>query len=183
MGSIVRRIRILVCWCGSFWAMAQVSPGPEPTAPLKVATARNDPPTADLRLVSAAEREDWAAVHELLQKGIAVNVQGPDGSTALLWTTHNRSLQIVRGLIAAGADPNLANQYGVSPLLEACRQGNAATAFVLLSAGANPSQPGTEGETPLMAASATGILEIVQKLITLGVNVNAKERVQDQTAL
>jgi ankyrin repeat protein len=134
-------------------------------------------------MVSAAEREDWAAVHELLQKGIAVDVQGPDGSTALLWATHNRSLQSVRGLIAAGADPNLANQYGISPLLEACRQGNAAIAFALLSARANPSQPGTEGETPLMAASATGNLELAQKLVALGVNVNAKERVQDQTAL
>src|SRR5215469_14497510 len=100
MGSIVRRIGIVVCWCGSFWAMAQVSPGPESTAPLKVATARYEPPTADLRMVSAAEREDWAAVYELLQKGIAVDVQGPDGSTALLWATHNRSLESVRGLIA-----------------------------------------------------------------------------------
>jgi ankyrin repeat protein len=148
-----------------------------------MATARYEPPKADLRLVSAAEREDWAAVLELLQKGITVNLQGPDGSTALLWAAHNGSPGVVRSLIAAGAEPSRANQYGISPLLEACRHGNAAIALVLLSAGANPSQPGPERETPLMAASATGNLQIVQQLIARGVDVNAKERVQHQTAL
>ena len=191
MGLIDRRIGILVCWSASFWAMAQVSTAPQQAAPPKMASARYEPPKADLRLVSATEREDWATVQELLQKtvqellqkGIAVNVQGPDGSTALLWASHNRSLEVVRSLIAAGADPNRANLYGISPLLEACRQGNAAIALVLLSAGANPSQPGPEGETPLMAASASGNLEIVQKLMAIGVEVNAKESVQDQNAL
>ena len=55
-----------------------------------------------------------------------------------------------------------ANDYGVTPLLQASRTGDAAMVDLLLQAGANPARAHPEGETPLMAAARSGSVPAVR---------------------
>jgi ankyrin len=54
---------------------------------------------------------------------------------------------------------------------------------LLLKAGANPNTPIATGETPLMTCAKTGGVDAVRALISHDAAVNAKEPVQNQTAL
>ena len=89
----------------------------------------------------------------------------------------------MRRLLAAGANPNAANDHGVTPLALACENASAAIATALLSAGARPNAAAASGETPLMVAVRAGALEVVDALLARGADVNAKEPSHDQTSL
>ena len=86
-------------------------------------------------------------------------------------------------LLGAGADANAANDFRMTPLSEACTNGNAAFVRLLLKSGANPNTPIATGETPLMTCAKTGSADAVRMLIEYGAAVNAKEPTQNQTAL
>ena len=91
--------------------------------------------------------------------------------------------EMARALIAAGAAVNTPNHYGITPLLQASRSGDAPLIAALLKAGADPAATHPDGETPLMAASRTGRVDAVRLLLVAGANVNAAEAYQQQTAL
>jgi ankyrin repeat protein len=76
-----------------------------------------------------------------------------------------------------------ANHYGVTPLLEASRTGDAAMMGLLIKAGADPARAHRDGETPLMAAARSGSVPAVRLLLDRKVDVNAAESVQKTTAL
>jgi ankyrin repeat protein len=139
----------------------------------------------DHRLLSAASDGDLDAVRELIAggSGVHVNDVGPDGSTALLWAAYHSDLETAQALIEAGADVDMSNIYGISPLLQASRTGDAALVGALLGAGASIESPHPDGETALMAASRSGSLESVRLLVDAGADVNAIETYQEQTAL
>ncbi len=93
-------------------------------------------------LIPACERGYVEVVRELLKTTINVNHVNRLGWTALLeaillsdgGTTHQ---DIVRLLLAAGADPNLADQDGVTPLRHARQKGYRVIAEHLVAAGAH----------------------------------------------
>ena len=64
-------------------------------------------------LVDAAKRHDATAVRGLIGKRANVNETSRDGSTALLWAAYHSDVAMTRALITAGANPNLANKYGI----------------------------------------------------------------------
>src|SRR6195256_5372053 len=70
----------------------------------------------DSRLADAAMQRDAPAVRALLGQKVDVNMPGKDGTPALHWAVRADDVETVRLLIAAGADPKLANRYGVTPL-------------------------------------------------------------------
>jgi ankyrin len=86
-------------------------------------------------------------------------------------------------LIRAGANVNVANDLGVTPLVMACTSGNAPLVERLLAAGAHPNAALESGETALMLASRAGSLPAVNALLARGANVNALETTHGQTAL
>ena len=141
-------------------------------------------PAADFRLANAAEQKDKTAVRNLLKQRIGVDVPQPDGTTALTWAAHWDDLEIADLLVAAGANANIANDFGSTPLWEACNNGSGAMVEKLLKAGAsaNAVMLGT-GETVLMRCARTGNADAVKALIERGAGVNAKETTGDQTAL
>src|SRR5690242_12673864 len=94
-----------------------------------VGHAAGDPP-----LVAAARQDDVVAVHAFLTKHADVTQAAADGSTALLWAVYNADLDMTRALLAAGAPVDLANHYGVTPLLQASRAGDVGMIAVLLKA-------------------------------------------------
>ena len=124
-------------------------------------------------LADALEKNDLAAARTLMRDS-DVNVAQVDGMTALHWAVQRDDLATAQGLLAAKANPQAANRYGVTPLSLACTNGNAAMIALLLDAGAEVNAPLRGGETPLMTAARTGKLEPVKILLAHGATVDAK---------
>lgn len=139
--------------------------------------------TTDSRLVDAAKNQDQKAVRTLLTQKVDVNARSSDGTTALLWLAHWNDLDTANLLLGAGADANAANEFRMTPLSEACTNGNSAFVRLLLKSGANPNTPIATGETPLMTCAKSGSADAVRMLIEYGAAVNTKEPMQNQTAL
>ncbi|HYK58322.1 MAG TPA: ankyrin repeat domain-containing protein [Bryobacteraceae bacterium] len=138
---------------------------------------------ADSPLVEAARKQDQGAIRALLNQKTDVNARASDGSTALLWLAHWNDFDTADLLLRAGADANLANDFRMTPLSEACTNASAALVRLLLKSGANPNTAIATGETPLMTCAKTGNADAVRMLIEYGAAVNVKEPSQNQTAL
>ena len=89
---------------------------------------------------------------------------------------------IIEVLLKNGANVNVDNENGWTPLLEAVSQNDFATVKSLVNYGANVSAINNEGWTPLMQASKKGNLEILRFLLSNNADVNALNN-YDQTAL
>ena len=140
--------------------------------------------SADRALLDAVKaNESEAALEAVRQRGVNVDLREPDGSTALLYATHNEDLELVRQLIRRDANVNAVNDYGVSPLQEAASVGNAELIDILLKAGADVESRNHEGQTALMAVARTGRADAARILIDAGADVNAAENWGGQTAL
>ncbi len=137
---------------------------------------------ADLRLIEAVKARNMEAVRSLLKERVDVNARQPDGATALHWAAHRDDLTAADLLIRAGAR-EMANELGVTPLYLACTNRSAPMVKRLLAAGANPNAKLLRGETVLMECARTGDLAAVTALLAAGADVNAKESINDQTAL
>jgi len=138
---------------------------------------------ADLRLVDAARNQDPQQVRTLLNQRVDVNARSGDGSTALLWAAQWNAVDTAALLIRAGADPNAANDFRMTPLSQACTNGSAPFVDLLLKAGANPNTPVATGVPPIMTCARSGSLDAVRRLVAGDADVNAKEPSQNQTAL
>ena len=119
----------------------------------------------------------------LLDQHIDANASELDGTTALHWAAERNDLESAQLLIGAGAKPDTANRYGMTPLSLACTNGSGPMVALLLKAGANPNLAIPGGETPLMTASRTGKVEAVKELLAAGADVQAKEGRRGQTAI
>jgi len=137
----------------------------------------------DSRLVEAAKNQDQTAVRKLVSQKADVNARSSDGSTALLWAAHWNDLETANLLLGAGADANATNDFRKTPLSEACTNGNAALVRLLLKSSANPNTPIATGESPLLTCARSGSADAVRLLVEYGAAINAKEPIQNQTAL
>ena len=101
------------------------------------------------QLVSAAWSGDLVAAQDLLARGADINAhaiistsgQGVD-YTPLMWAVRRGWDDIVRFLIEKGADVNLADEKGITPLMTAATSGNGerfiSIVRLLVEAGADP---------------------------------------------
>ena len=137
----------------------------------------------DQRLLEAAKSQNHAALKTAIGQKIDVNRTDVDGMTALIWAAHQDDLDAVKMLLAAGANPKLANRYQLTALSEAANVGDGEMIEMLVKAGADVNVTYGEGETPLMTASRTGATRGVKALLEKGADVNAKDSYHGQTAL
>ena len=92
---------------------------------------------------------------------------------ALLEATHRDDLEASLRFIRSGANVNASTDLGVTPLWNACLNGNLALVNALLDKGASPNLALLRGETPLMIAARSGHTAIAERLLLKGALPNA----------
>ena len=131
-----------------------------------------------------------AIVRKLIAAGANVNATGAnvnlrglqDRSTPLQLAFARYHSEVAGLLLAAGADPNVRDEWGRAVLHDAALKGLANFAQVLLAHGAQVNVRDTEGLTPLHEAAWENHLEMVRLLLAHGADVNARD-IRGQTAL
>lgn len=122
----------------------------------------------------------------LLDSGASVKAVSRAGRTPLLIiAAESGSSEVVKMLLARGADPNAADKAGFTPLMMAAQANDLESVKSLVAAGAdvNPKPSGERPEAaaangfylaPLSWAAASGNVEMVRLLLAKGANVNAR---------
>ena len=139
---------------------------------LIIALANQSCLPADPPLIRAVKQGDIEKVIRALET-VSVNTK-PDGNTPLLMVAvQNRKEDIARLLIQKGADVNVTNNGGETPLINAAHRGLYPIVEMLLDAGANVNQASNGGYTPLMASCGRGHSEVAKLLLANGANTEA----------
>ncbi|MEV8320997.1 ankyrin repeat domain-containing protein [Streptomyces sp. NPDC059900] len=130
------------------------------------------------QLVRSAGDGDVIEVARLLRQGAVVDVPGCGGRTALDRAAEQGHADVVRQLLAAGADVGQpAGEYQeLTPLCLAAGRGHTAVVDVLLDAGARTGVQGRLRYIPLVlaaTASDEGHPETVDLLLDRGADINA----------
>ena len=103
-------------------------------------------------------------------EGADLSVRGGDGFTPLHLAAFFGGADVVRFILATGADPDAdaENPFSVRPLHSACARGDRDCARALLEAGANPNLAQQRGYTPLHSAAHLDDLELAKLLLAHG---------------
>lgn len=140
--------------------------------------------SGDTRIADAAMDGNREAVHSLLKRKANVNGAQGDGMTALHWAAYWDDVEMMKLLLAAGANVHAVTRVGaIPPLFLACANGSSAALELLLKAGANPNSINANGTTALMMAASSGNANAVKLLLDEGAGANAREAAHGQTAL
>jgi uncharacterized protein len=117
-----------------------------------------------------------AMVALLIEHGAPADLES-NGFTPLLWAAVRGRADETRLLLAAGANPNLA-QSGkkVLPLLLAAYTGHLSVVRLLVEHGANIHATNPQGGTALRSAADAGHIEIVRYLLGLGARSDIRDK-------
>jgi ankyrin repeat protein len=128
-------------------------------------------------LHEAATAKDSRPICEsLLAKGAELNAIDKHGYTPLALAAIRGRYEVVKFLIASGADIKLGSaDHATTPLHLAAKNNDLALAQQLISQGAGVKAPDYWNRTPLHFAAMKGSLELVKLLVEKGADVNAKE--------
>jgi len=131
------------------------------------------------QLMFGASQGDICQVRRVLSKRVDVNRGTDVGLTALMCASAGpraTAAESVRLLIGAGADVNLADRFGTTPLTYAVMSKNDDAAERLLAAGADPNARNCRGFTALHAATLRGYVPpLLQVLLDNGANRDARD--------
>ena len=125
----------------------------------------------------------------LLKHGVDVHAYDKYRDTALSLAAFNGRLEITRLLLDHGANPNVENDRGLTPLHQVSRgayssqEHGVGIARLLLECGVNVNAQTKNLFTPLHLAALNGRLEIAQLLLDHGANASAKGSKWRETAL
>ena len=124
-------------------------------------------------LVMSEAHEHPLAIAAVLAAGTDINAQDLMGDTALIRAVQNTGKRYHRGLtqqlLAAGADPNIGNNAGHTPLGEALLYGGTPETAALLTHGADVLHCNNDGMPPLFVANN---IDKCKLLIKHGADIN-----------
>ena len=113
---------------------------------------------------------------------------GEGGATAFWRASQSSDLVLMKLLLAHGADPNINNANGVTPLAvssgigwvegltyEWSKEANVEAVKLLLSLGNDPNQQDAPGRTALHGAGHKGATGVIQVLVDAGAKVDIKD--------
>lgn len=133
--------------------------------------------TIDDRLLFAAASGKVPDIEACLAEGAAVNFQRDDGVSSLhagAW-----SADAVRVLLRAGANPNIQNKSGDTPLIVAASKCSTDVVRMLIDHGADITCRRSNNATALHVACAAGAHDIVEALVERGADVAALNAAKD----
>lgn len=120
-------------------------------------------------LVLACMEGNLARVKELVAGGMSPNLVILETTPLISSISQEASPDIARFLLSKGADPNLATEGGLTPLIAACMMPSPAFVKILLAAGAQP-ELDMGGLTPIEFARMSESAEIESILRKAGAN-------------
>lgn len=125
-------------------------------------------------LKAVKDRDGDAATNALNQPGsVLVNARDiSSGETALHIVVARRDLVWLRFLLQKGANPNMADKRGVTPLVLATNLGFNDGVEALVDGGARIDVTNAAGETPLIAAVHRRDTALVRLLLAKGANAD-----------
>lgn len=137
-----------------------------------------------ISFLQAVRDRDGNKVTELVEKpgSNVVNYRGNNGQAALHIVTTQREPNWLRYLIGRGADVNVADRDGDTPLIIAARIGFSEGADILLSRGAGVDRANRRGETPLIVAVQQRNLDLVRLLAARGANPDRTDNATGRSA-
>lgn len=121
--------------------------------------------------------------HALVESAPRTREQEPKlTEKALLDAVWNGQTDVVKSLLAAGADPNTHNFEGTTVLMFAARDGHVEILQTLLAAGANPKLSNKDGMDALMAATSRSHGAIATILKKAGADPASEQFILDMQA-
>lgn len=136
-------------------------------------------PNGDSLLMLAAKHGKPQMMKIVLDAKPRVNLRNAYGETALMMAVFQGHTEVVRQLLARGAE---INHPGWTPLIYAAAQSRMDIARILISQGAQINAQAENGTTALMMAAREGQLPMVLLLMEHGADLNMRNR-DGQTAL
>ena len=124
-------------------------------------------------LIQASRRGCAAAVEHLLGRGAGVNYRDSRRRTALMWAAEGGHAGIAATLLAAGADPLLADAAGDTALTMGAWHGRLEVVRALVPVSDLEHSELDEGMTALQLAIAKDCPAVVSELLAAGACVNA----------
>lgn len=128
-------------------------------------------------LVDAARGGHTGVVRVLLGAGLAPDAR-PEGGYGRGALHEAEDVELARLLLARGADVNLPDRHGDTPLHRRCKGGPVEVAQLLLSRGADATLPGAEGRRCLQMALDYRQLAVGRALIAHGVRATPQVLIQ-----
>jgi ankyrin repeat protein len=114
------------------------------------------------------------AIELIQQHKVQVNIPTSEGLSPLHLAVIVQSQEIVDALIQNGAIVDMVNNYGQTPLLQACLGGNLEIIRLLLKAGANPGHQNHQAHSVLHYLAAYCYdATLVEEIIERGADINA----------
>nr|WP_237437783.1 ankyrin repeat domain-containing protein [Altericroceibacterium endophyticum] len=125
------------------------------------------------KFLEAVKKKDGETVTQMLDEPGSTLANSRDvttGQSALHIVTERRDLTWIRFLTAKGANPNIADKNGVTPLILATQLGFTDGVAALVEAGARVDTPNSAGETPLISAVHSRDTAMMRALLEAGAN-------------
>ena len=123
------------------------------------------------KFLQAVEKKDGTAAIALLDAPGSTVINSRDvtnGRTALHITVERRDMTWLNFLTQRHANPNLADNRGVTPLMRATQLGFHEGIEALVKAGAHVDEPNSAGETPLISAVHRRDIALMRVLLKAG---------------
>lgn len=132
--------------------------------------------TGDSHFIKAASAKKMEIAQVCLDMGADINLKNKMGKTALFHAVVNGDLSMVEFLLKNGADPNIADNTGITPLMTAAISDapDGRKIFKLLLDKADPHAKSEIGNTAVLLAIGEGNVENAKDLIDKGVDLNVE---------
>lgn len=170
---------------GRFSAWISVARATAPALMLLAPVAAQAQFSDNYNFLKAVKDADGQKVTDLIQKPGSTVINSRDvttGETALHLVLARRDGTWLRFLLAKGANPNLADNKGNTPLMNAVQGRFEDGVAVLLGNGAQVDKPNGSGETPLIRAVQLRDVGLVRLLVAQGANADRKDSVAGMSA-
>ena len=137
--------------------------------------AYNDSVNLHFDFINAASNGDIEMVNAAIKKGVNINHKDADWGTALFYAVGAERAEVVKTLLFYGANPNIGNYDGITPLLLASQFSFQMAELLLLKPETKLNMSDDLNITALHYASFYGQIGIVDMLLFYGAAINVKD--------